>query len=99
MIKKPRKETVKKRLQRGFSSEEAEHSDPNWEVYKKRIESPLFGSERGRGRTFKLPVEFDELFDLAVAESGKTANDWVAEAVLGILGSGIKHAVIGKING
>jgi len=43
--------------------------------------TPFEGMIRGKGRSFRLPQEWDDDFLAAVEKSGLTASDWVAIAV------------------
>jgi hypothetical protein len=74
--------TVYKRLQRGWDVEEAITKPPKERKLKHDEEGQFTGIGKGKPRSFTLPIEWDEIFDLEVKESNQTQSEWISEAVI-----------------
>ncbi|HEY9804456.1 MAG TPA: hypothetical protein V6D25_29255 [Leptolyngbyaceae cyanobacterium] len=50
-----------------------------------RKKSRFYGVERGKARTLKMPVEYDEKLNQAIAASGLTEMDFLTQIVVDYL--------------
>lgn len=85
-MKAPTRQKIHNRLRKGWSEQDARNTptDPEFETIRRR--SRLWGKERGKGRTFRFPKEWEPILDQAIEESGLTTNDYLAELVATHLG-------------
>ncbi|WP_146131502.1 hypothetical protein [Merismopedia glauca] len=76
--------TVYKRLQRGWDIDKAISEQPRENKRQRdRNDEGLFtGVGKGKTRTFKIPKQWDEKLDLAIADSDLTLSEWVAEVIV-----------------
>lgn len=75
------KVTVYKRLQRGWSLEDA-ITKPTRKTAAKRNKSGLFeGKGKGKARAFQMPAERDEELDAAIAASGLSQSEFCANII------------------
>lgn len=74
--------TVYKRLQRGWDLERAITTPPKSEPRQERSDGRFSGDEKGKPRSIRLPKEWDEELDQAIAESGMSQSDWIAEVIV-----------------
>ncbi len=74
--------TVYKRLQRGWDVERSITTPPKSEPRQERSDGRFSGDEKGKPRSIRLPKEWDEELDQAIAESGMSQSDWIAEVIV-----------------
>ncbi len=84
--------TVYKRIQRGWDVEKAVGTPPKEQVRHK--EGGRFaGKTKGKPRSFRMPVDWDEKMDEAITESGLSEGEWIAIALVNKLMRSRKQSI------
>ena len=74
--------TVYKRIQRGWDVERAVRTPPVEQVRLREKGGKFTGKTKGKPRSFRMPVDWDEKMDSAIAESGLSEGEWIAIALV-----------------
>lgn len=80
--------TVYARLSRGWDLKKAITEPPKSSpppLERNEEGSLISDAPKGKQRSIRLPVEWDEVADRAIAESGLTQSEWVANAIVNYL--------------
>lgn len=80
--------TVYARLSRGWDLEKAITEPPKSSpppLERNEEGSLISDAPKGKQRSIRLPAEWDEVADKAIAESGLSQSEWVANAIVNYL--------------
>lgn len=77
--------TLYNRVERGWDIERAIATPPDHKKESLRKKSKFYGAKRGKARIVKVPIEYEEKLNKAIAQSGLTEMDFLTEVIVDYL--------------